>query len=90
MAMPKGQDGNLKNHNGQYKVLNMRAGEKTDTLHPQRNSEHDFAPLRFSKQVSFISDQLHVHVLIQIQSVPVDKIKASVRMTCTWSLVIFF
>lgn len=53
---------------GQYEVLNMRVGEKTNSLHLQRNSKYDLTPARFSKPVSFISDQFHVHVLTQIQS----------------------
>lgn len=44
-------------------------------------SKHDLTRARFSKQVSFISDQFHVYVLTQIQSIPVQRILASVRMS---------
>lgn len=90
MAMPQGQDGSLNNYSDQYKVMNVRAGEKTYSLHVQRNSKHDFTPARFWKQVSFISYQFHVHVLIQIQSVPVYKILTSVSVTGTQVLDVSF
>lgn len=83
MAMPQEQDGNLNNYNGQCKVLNLRAGEKTLFASLQRNLKHDFTPAGFSRQVSFISDQFHVHVLTEIQSVPLYKTLASARMTYT-------